>query len=401
MKHFAILTIALLFFIHTQAQEKQTHSISGTVVSCQTGKPCNRIRIDLVFPDSSRAFYSPSPGQKTYYIAYSDSLGHFNFPSVEDGEYLIGLSPRLQRISLTTDMVIDTLYFIEKYYPSITQDYLTDSMFAPLTITSHNIAVFAKLAKACKEHIHYNYREDCFSKKELSAVMATLPLLKIPDTMEVDLYCYGGSEGWTTHPYVRNKDAQNEVEISFNFDSSDSLSHEEYQNLYNQALEKYNDFRSNYKYSPNDKLLGTIPRPLQYTSFKYIEVPFTEEGIWQAYLFYMMEKFLPRFWHALYGNATLIVDREALKFIYPQEGPCSRKEEYPDFTQHIMDSVSAINNKVEILSADKALITTTWWYDHSGLIETHHYAFRNGKHIRFEDTDDNKILFKWGLPIMY
>lgn len=406
MKRIVILLFVLTFCVFGQAQEKNMYSVSGTVVHCKTGEPCIMQTVQLFFLDSSQAFYSPSTGHKKYYVTYSDSLGHFRFPSVEEGEYLIGkrsasLSPNLPKISLTADMVVDTFYYVGEYYPAITQDYLTNPEFAPIAITSHNMAVFSQLAKVCKENVKYDYKKECFEKKDMESVMAVLPLIRIPDTMEVDLYRFGGDEGWTSQPYIRSRLAHNEVEMSYGFKWSDSLTKEENQIRSRQAWEEYNDFLTKYKYSPNDKLVGYIPISIKPTPFEYIEVPFNEAGIWQAYLFYKLEKFLPRYWHELYSSATLIMDREALKFIYPQEGRCSRAEEYPDFTQHIMDSVSTINNRVEILSSEKALITTTWWYVHYGLIETYDYAIREGGHIRFEEAAKSKVLFEWELPIMY
>lgn len=87
--------------------------------------------------------------------------------------------------------------------------------------------------------------------------------------------------------------------------------------------------------------------------FKYINVPFTEIGIWQAYLLNIAPTIMPQEWHGAYLDKQYIFDLDDLKNL---EGDCSKY--YKD---------DSLLPNVKILDAENAIITITTWNDWRGL----------------------------------
>lgn len=131
-----------------------------------------------------------------------------------------------------------------------------------------------------------------------------------------------------------------------------------------------------------------------------LEVPFTQQAIWQAYLLNHSSNIMPLYWHANYINGVCLFSTDALRLVWPEEGRCGSKRNHPEERQALLDSVTYITTRVDILSADTAEITATWWYDFEGVVEEHVRAIRTGKSVRFEAID-SKNRFSYELSIMF
>jgi hypothetical protein len=105
--------------------------------------------------------------------------------------------------------------------------------------------------------------------------------------------------------------------------------------------------------------------------WKYIHVPFSKEGIWQAFLLYEMWRMLPLHWHANYAEATYILDMDDLRSHTWDDSSLSK---HTDLLPHV-------NLNPE---DSTAIIHYTYWSEWQGLVAT-----------KLPVSMDNGVL-KWG-----
>jgi hypothetical protein len=115
----------------------------------------------------------------------------------------------------------------------------------------------------------------------------------------------------------------------------------------------------------NEKLKQPI-----YSLPPHIQVDFTTQGIWSAYQLSHSFSYLPKFWHAYYSECSGIFSLDEVRY----RSPALR-----DSLTHMPD----IQNRVEIVDADHAIVTAYWWNDWIGLFEETVFVERKGRSVNF------------------
>ena len=105
--------------------------------------------------------------------------------------------------------------------------------------------------------------------------------------------------------------------------------------------------------------------------WQFIEVPFTPEGLWQAFLLNEMWRMLPLHWHANYAKVTYILDMDDLKSHAWRDSSLSKRT----------DLLPHVNLNPEDFTAT---IHYTYWSEWQGLVAT-----------KLPVSMDNGVL-KWG-----
>ncbi|MCQ2261476.1 MAG: glycosyl hydrolase family 28 protein [Bacteroidales bacterium] len=365
-------------------------SLSGVMVSGQTLKGYAST-VELYTTDS-------------VYITSTlpDSIGRFAFHGLQPGDYYLKLfydgaltttAPDTIRLRESMTMLsLDTIYFFGDLFPLIDADYFTADYMPRIPIPNEYAATYARFAESIKKNMPLDYINHKALWDDIMPMMKTLPLLKIPKGEVVDAYLCGGMEGYITRPYLRRKNAQPK-EIGW-----DTITHttQSGRTVYSIAQD------STYRFTPNDRLVGIVMSDSAFPPhfLSGLEVPFTQQAIWQAYLLNHSSNIMPLHWHAYYTQGVCLFSTDALRLVWPEEGRCGSKRNHPEERQALLDSVTYITTRVDILSADTAEITATWWYDFEGVVEEHVRAIRTGKSVRFEAID-SKNRFSYELSIMF
>lgn len=211
-------------------------------------------------------------------------------------------------------------------------------------------------------------------RPDLMGIMAALPLLRVPEGMVVDGCMYGDPFGASVRPYLRVSAGYSDFDIDKECFKKNLLGIEE------ECL-----CDSTTQYTPQQRILGTYSEHLGHLPdvLEGLEVPFTEAGVWQAFLLKKADILLPRCWHALYGAGGLIFSSEEIEWQYN--------------TKDLPRSV--VPTKVELISQDTAMVTATVWND-IGVYEEHWQAVRSGKTVRMEMVDRSTV-FNHGPSRLY
>lgn len=362
-------------------------SLSGVMVSGQTLKGYAST-VELYTTDS-------------VYITSTlpDSIGRFAFHGLQPGDYYLKLfyngalttAPDTIRLRESMTMLsLDTIYFFGDLFPLIDADYFTADYMPRIPIPNEYAATYARFAESIKKNMPLDYINHKALWDDIMPVMKTLPLLKIPKGEVVDAYLCGDMYGYITRPYLRRKNAQPK-EIGW-----DTITHttQSGRTVYSIAQD------STYRFTPNDRLVGIVMSDSAFPPhfLSGLEVPFTRQGIWQAYLLNHSSNIMPLY--AYYTQGTCLFSTDALRLVWPEEGRCGSKRNHPEERQALLDSVTYITTRVDILSADTAEITATWWYDFEGVVEEHVRAIRTGKTVRFELIESKKR-FSYAPNVMF
>lgn len=119
----------------------------------------------------------------------------------------------------------------------------------------------------------------------------------------------------------------------------------------------------------------------------YFNVPFTVQGITQAWLLKNISEFMPRRWHYGYGKKHYIFSESDLKRLFPCIDAVTdslEKERLRIREQiHALDA-SALTPKVCLTDESNAVLTYCYWNDWSGLVTRNVNCQRQADTIRFE-----------------
>jgi hypothetical protein len=138
-----------------------------------------------------------------------------------------------------------------------------------------------------------------------------------------------------------------------------------------------------------------IPSPLE-----YFEVPFTHEGILQAWFLHNLHEFMPRYWHGNYKCKKFIFTEKDLKSSkkhakYREDCPYTMTKK--DCEKLLALTIEPLLPTIEI-DGDSATITYTYWNNWSGMVSVIARAYKDGKSIKFSNLSKNVIVkYKCGM----
>ena len=200
-----------------------------------------------------------------------------------------------------------------------------------------------------------DYMDGCdFDKFDnLMFVLSHLPLLKIREGYELDAFQKGDSHGWVFQPYCCRQNSFVRYIPSEHGEYDDSM---------------YIQNRIDYQEAE------TVPPYMSYFS-----VPFTPEGIFQAWMLNNLTDFMPRGWHAGYGSKTFIFETSRIEHIF-------RPDKHTD-REKVREEVFALDPesllpKVSI-SGNYAVLEYVYWNDWSGLVKVIAEVDKEGNTVRF------------------
>ncbi len=132
-----------------------------------------------------------------------------------------------------------------------------------------------------------------------------------------------------------------------------------------------------------------VPSPLP-----YFKVPFTREGIMQAWLLNCIPDFMPVVWHACYNSKEYIYSQESVNEIFQDaDRRMSVKEQVMEI------DVDTLLPDV-IVEGDKAVLKMAYWNDWAGLVQLTVDVARDGSSVCFSEPK-REVLVKYDCGIRF
>lgn len=382
-----LLVISFLLVSNAFAQ---TASINGQAFMCKG---------DKYYHGSFTLYLQDITGERT--VIETDPTGHFSADSLPEGRYNFyyggnKFSPKEVYLHNGQHLHLDTLMISTEWFDIITlpANYLTDTATPQMPIPNTYAQVYANMAQAIT---NLSWKDIGITAKviDLMPMMEALPLLKVPEGWVVDGCKNGGNGGWQTLKYLRQKDGFKDVNLDEECWRIDSVTSSSGQRYF-----KRPSFDSTRVFRTNERLvgyyshgMGRVENPLD-----QLEVPFTTDGIWQAFLFHHSTQMLPLFWHSNYIYGVPIFSEEVGNILFHAEQFCPY-ENLQQLHQRWQDSVK-VETRVEKTDDSTAIVTSTWWYDFGGLYRERWKAIRQGKSMRFDCIESEKLLH-WEPSVLY
>lgn len=369
----------------------QTASISGQAFMCKGNK---------YYHGSFSLYLQDITGERT--TIKTDSTGHFSADSLPEGRYNFyyggnKFSPKEVYLHNGQHLHLDTLMISTEWFDIITlpANYLTDTATPQLPIPNAYAQVYANMAQATT-NLSWKDIGDTAKAIDLMPMMEALPLLKVPEGWVVDGCKNGSDMGWQTLKYLRQKDGFKDVNLDeecWHIDSVTTSSGRTY-------FTKRPSFDSTRVFAPHERLVGYYSPEMGHVenALAQMEVTFTTDGIWQAFLFHHSTQILPLFWHSNYIYGVPIFSEAVGDVLFPAERFCPH-ENLQQLYQRWQDSVK-VETKVEKTDDNTAIVTSTWWYDFGGLYRERWEAIRQGKSMRFNRIEFTKLL-QWEPSVMF
>ena len=227
-----------------------------------------------------------------------------------------------------------------------------------------------------------------------------LPLLKIKRGYQLDIYQLGDDHAGIYKPYVCRTDAkENYVPVrypngqparKFREDFIDHFLHSD-KEMPERIHQPYKDsylILDAIEFGHNED----IPSPLNYFS-----IPFSEDGIAQAWLLHNLSEFLPHIWHSCYGCKTFAFTDDSINW--------NRIEKIPD-EDFLVDKEELLQKEkssffplITILD-DTATIDYHYWNEWKGLVKARQVAKRVGESIEFGEPEIN-VLVKYNCGVKF
>lgn len=269
------------------------------------------------------------------------------------------------------------LYFRQDFFPAVKEN---DPVSGWLWLTG-SIAGLQGQSECFSEEDNNNqlgkiaaefeaFMDDCDFKRfdNIMFVLDKLPLLKIRDGYELDAFRKGDSLGYRYQAYCCKAGSKVQYVPSEDatYDDSmyimDTISHEEAKNV--------PDYMS------------------------YFHVPFTKEGIMQAWLLRNLTDFMPLGWHACYGAKTFVFETSRIEGMFSPENTSDRMK--------VSGQVLALNLEALLpnvnIAGNHATLEYAYWNDWRGLVKTTVDVEKDGDTVRFGEPDDEVLVtYKSGL----
>ena len=134
----------------------------------------------------------------------------------------------------------------------------------------------------------------------------------------------------------------------------------------------------------------------------YFYVPFTEEGIMQAWLLDNITDFMPRGWHMNYSTVYYVFDTERIEKMFPVYdaetcGSFGRRSK-------VRDEVLALDLETLLpsvkITGDKAILEYAYWNDWRGMVKSTVEVEKDGNSVKFSRSK-NEVLIKYDCGIKF
>lgn len=202
--------------------------------------------------------------------------------------------------------------------------------------------------------------------EDLDFVKEQLPLLKIRGGYILDGFECGNEYGWRMKLYCCKKGSQKKF-VPYKEDFAG-----------NKVVNTYDDSEVIGGRIPYE-VADQIPEVLSYFS-----VPFTREGILQAWLLHNAEWFMPLGWHAGYGRKDFLFIEEDMDYLMPEEYDRGENRTQRQACRELLSMVDrrGIEPSV-VVYGNEAEVSYAYWNSWTGLVKVKVHATKKGDTVAF------------------
>ena len=306
-------------------------------------------------------------------------------------------------------------YFRQDFFPTIQKDdpirgwlWVTGSITGQHNKGESKPEEENKLAKTGAEFEKYMNQHDFEKFDDLMFILPKLPLLRIRRGYVLDAFEKGDDHGWEIQPYCR-------TEAAFEYYSPTDVEEIEENNKYNSLFGLFKKEprivkkKVHIPYDDTQIIHGRIDwneaedvPPI----LPYFDVPFTEEGIMQAWLLDNLTDFMPKGWHSNYSAKDFVFDTERIESMFPEEVPEANglSSSLTRDRVEVRDKLMAIDLKSLLpkvrINDDKAVFEYAYWNDWSGLIKATVEVEKDSNSVRFGNPK-TEVLVEYECGIIF
>lgn len=207
---------------------------------------------------------------------------------------------------------------------------------------------------------------DFKSFDNLMFILPQLPLLQIRKGYVLDAFKEGVYDfGWGYHLFCHKK------------------TYPIFRNLEDREMKKFVK-----QIHDNDEKKSVIRATEVDTSIlPYFTIPFTEEGVVQAWLLNNCSEFMPKFWHANYCCKT---------FVFNIENVLLKVRRLSRHGEHVFSKIKALdsNSLLPYISivGKEAFWEYAYWNDWSGLVKVKNKVVKDGATVRFHEPERKNLV---------
>ena len=304
------------------------------------------------------------------------------------------------------------LYFRQDFFPTVQKEdpirgwlWVTGSVTGEHEEGNSEPAEVNKLAKIAAGFEEYMDDFDTKAYDDLMPVVEQLPLLKIRKNYVLDFFEKGDDHGWINQPYCHTETAferyfptdVEEVEEKGNYGSLFGLIKKKAPKMVKQKVHiPYNDtllINDRIDFREADDVPPILP---------YFDVPFTEEGIIQAWLLYNLEDFMPKGWHMNYSRVDYVFDIRRIENMFPPYNPKERSSF--GGRSKVRDEVFALDLESLLptvkVTGDTAVLEYAYWNDWRGMVKSTVKVEKDGNSVKFSKPE-NQIFVEYDCGIIF
>lgn len=351
----AITFIALSFATLAASAQDSLFTFSGQGYRC-TGKQTlmARIKSSDIFTDGD-----------TIDVRF-DSTGHF---CVRVCQGLYTLSPKQydseeiilnnHPIYIDRDTFYNSIVFFDTTETYISQRYITKDKFQPLREQNRYARQYCNFIQGidtiCVGYDWHTLLDDSTYWGDISRLFDFLPGLKMRKGYALGALMWGNkwSAAADVHPYAYRLKGSTVLGLG-----SDTLQAFTDSAIVQRHITDWSDMRNLPTRLSSEKPLSA-----------YIDMDWSEDGIWQLFLLYSSYSYTPKYRHANYNTQYIVFDSLCLAEVFPTEGLCSCQEStWKAKHNSLLLQAPNIRNGVEIISKESAMLYYTEWSDWGGLL---------------------------------
>lgn len=258
------------------------------------------------------------------------------------------------------------LYFRQDLFPEVKKgDPISGWLWITGSVTGkhgENYEMERTIGDMADEFDEFMRECDIDSFDNLMFVLDKLPLLKIREGYELDAFQRGDDHGWYMQTYCHKAETAGRYMPKKHGGYVDSLwIHGRIG--YDQAID--------------------VPAALT-----YMEVPFTEEGIMQAWLLDNLTEYMPKGWHANYGTKYFIFDEGRVDELFQDADEKGKLCAFMASDRRtVRNQVMALDRESllpsVIIDGDAAVLEYAYWNDWSGMNKVSVPVKRVGNSVEF------------------
>lgn len=350
----ALLLAMLLFSLSLCAQHPHIPycTLSGSVFRCLP----QEMRIISCSPLNITPVNLP---QERFSILIDSSQFEVRLPQgTYQIEYGFGLRGNITTpIELTHDIHIDTLAIFDTTETYLASSYIQKYKYQDLLQRNPYARQYHDFVIGIEQHFSnfdiYSINQDSVLLGSMMWMLDFLPQVQIRQGYQLGGLVLGNCLGSSIHPYAYSQQSNKKLHYG-----SDTIRHFADTVIVSRRVNYPSEMQHLPTFFSNEGHLS-----------QYLNVPFTEEGIWQYFLLFSSHNYTPNYWHARYNTQHIVFDSTCLEEIFPIHGLCSCQDEsYKQKRDSLMLAAPMIRNQVEITSPTTATLHYTEWTDWGGLI---------------------------------